>query len=255
MNTIEHTHGGPRLPEPATLKPSEKEREIERILDVGLVKRSSVKSCLSGLYHALGLRYLLWDASDALLLSAVTAAILLLIQPLASEDYKHAALFCGSPLLFVIALFFTETLERVDGLYELKMSCRYTIRQVVAFRMLLFCAIGMVFSVLITVRRSSSMSEFWKLLPLAFTAFFLCAFLCLFVVCRIRKKWAHGAAGLLWIAASALPAAFFPKEWELFLKGLPAAVTAAVMLVAGALCFMEGKKFMRQAMEDAYAVC
>jgi glucan phosphoethanolaminetransferase (alkaline phosphatase superfamily) len=135
------------------------------------------------------------------------------------------------------------------------MTCRHTIRQVAAFRVLLLCALGMVFSVLFTARYSIGLSEFWKLLPLVFAAFFLCAFLYLFVVRRVRKKWAHGAAVLLWVVVSGLPAAFFLNEWELFLAKLPAAVTAAVMLAAGVLCFVEGKKFIRQAMEDAYAVC
>ena len=60
-------------------------------------------------------------------------------------------LFATAPVFFVFAVLLTEIAERINLLYELKMTCKYTILQITAFRVVCFSLIGTVLCTLISL--------------------------------------------------------------------------------------------------------
>ena len=223
---------------------TQKDISIDYILDKGLQKKRSLWSMLTEIYRTLGFRLVFWDTAQAFVLTALTLTGLLLFLPFSAQTLQHTLLFGCSPLLFVVVVFFSETIERVDGLYELKLTCKYTIRQIVAFRILFFSLLGIVFSVGLTVYSANNSFEVLRLLPLSLSALFICSFICLSLVRRFSGKLTYAIAALLWAVISFVPALAIGEKWELFLSGLPVAITVCVLVLSCVLFLVELKKYM-----------
>ena len=61
-----------------------------------------------------------------------------------TETIYKCGTVCYSPGILVFAVLLTEIAERINLLYELKMTCKYTILQITAFRVVCFSLIGTV---------------------------------------------------------------------------------------------------------------
>jgi len=228
------------------LTPRERDAAIERILSAGLQPRRRMRAQMRELYQVLGLRFLFWDTAQALVVSVVTGALVVCGQLLFPGEYQHAFLFGFSPFFFALTVFLTETVERAEGLYGLKMTCRYTIREVTAFRILCFALTGTVFTVVLTVVSAQAARDLLALIPLSFAALFLCAFVSLYLVRRFSRTWVYAGAGVLWLAVGVVPVLVLGARWDAFLAGLPLGLTIGVAVCAAGLCLREAAMLFSQ---------
>jgi hypothetical protein len=239
------------------IEPAQREKEaaIENILSKGLGKPQSLRALSHEIYHVFGFRFVFWGMAQALILSAITVAVISLSIPLLPAVFRHTVLFTCSPLLFVVVMFFSEIIERTDPLYELKMTCKYTIRQIMAFRIMCFSLLGTAFCVGITAYQSTNAYELLRLLPLSLCALFLCSLISLFLIRRLAGKLIFALSALLWLSVTLIPVLIFGMKWEQFLSGLPAIITIGSAIAFAILFLLELKKMMSaQQMEvESYA--
>ncbi len=230
------------------IEPSQKERDktIEEILLKGLSKPNSLWKYLCDIYRALGLRYIFCNMGYAMILTVILTTGFVLVYPLTQVQHIYASVFALTPVFFIFLVMVTETIEKVSGLYELKMTCKYTIQQITAFRMLYFSLTGIVFSTLISIYISRFLMVYnlLRIFSLSLCALFLCAFLTIFILRRFNWKWNHSSVLLFWILSGLLPARILGEQWELFLVQLPIVITIFVAIVACILFLMETKKLM-----------
>jgi hypothetical protein len=232
------------------------DRAIDSILSAGLKKPRSLRFSLGEIRQLLGFRFVFWDTAQAFLLSVITLLGALLFIAVAPETFRHAVLFGCSPLLCVVILFFSETIERTGSLYELKLTCKYSIQRVVTYRIICFSLFGIASCVGVTAYQAPTAHELLRLLPLSLCALFLCMSLSLFFIQRLPGRWSFVLPALSWMALTVIPALVVRDIWELFLSGLPLAVTLGVALLAAALFLLEVKTFMNARQREAvrYAV-
>lgn len=233
-----------------SIKPSpyEKNRAIEQILSKGLSKPKSLWGYIQELYRALGLRHIFRGSAPAIVITVAATLIGIRLFPYAQEQLPYAFLFALAPVFFLTAVCITEAIERADGLYAIKMTCKYTIQQITAFRVLCFSLLGAVFCTLINLYFSGRLSvdySLFKALSLSFCALFLCAVLTLIMLRLFNRVWMFLAAILLWMALSIFPIRVFGYSWELFLARIPIAVTLVVTVIACALFLIEIKRHMK----------
>jgi len=213
------------------------------------------------MYNSLGPRVIFWDFKPGILVSVMVAVgyVALGTWPLAWIDdwinmplSLYSSLFLFSPALFIGLTASTEAIERLGGLYDLKMTCRYTIRQITAFRLLSFSLFGTIF----TVAGSaviSSMPEtgyFMQLFSLALCSLLLCSLLIIHAMRRWHCGWYLGAA--IWTGIGALPIIIFRQAWENLLSHLPPAITLCVAAVAF-LLFLREIKIAVQTTKEVYS--
>jgi hypothetical protein len=223
---------------------SEKDKAIENILDKGLRKPRSIWSMFSEIHSLFSFRFIFWDTAQAFILSVLTLVSVSVVIMFSPEAFRHTVLFGGSPLLFMAILFFSEAFEYTNSLYELKMTCKFTIRQITAFRIMCYALLGIVFCVGITAYQAENAYELPRLFPLSLCALFLCAFISLFLIRRIAGKLTIALTSILWLTVVSIPAWVLNDKWERFLAGLPVAVTVGVAVLSGALFLFEVKKLM-----------
>lgn len=237
--------------------PNEKDREIAQILAKGLSKPKSLWRYLWGLYRALGFRYIFLDTSKAIMMAMAATILFIMLYPLSPEQHIYAALFAVAPIFFIFVVLFAETIERVNGMYELKMTCKYTVQQIAAFRVLCFSLPGVMFCGLTSVYfgRYSVAYDFFRAFSLSLSALFLCAFLSLLIMRRFNWKWNHVFTALIWVAIGFLPVRIFGQRWEWFLSEIPVAITVFVTMIACSLFLIELKHLLNiRTREVAYYV-
>ena len=235
------------------IRPSdeEKERAVEYILSKGLKKPKSLWQELYDMYRALGLRYVFYDAASSMGIAVFVMIGFYMISLMSSEQYTNASMFAAAPVFFIFVLILTETAERMSVVYELKMTCKYTIRQIAAFRILCFSLMGTVFCTLASLFVGyTDIGDFLRPFSLSLCALFLCSFLSLYIIEAFRKI--PFTPVLLWFAMNLLPLLFFGEHWENFLSRVPIALTFCVAFVAFVLFITEIKKLMKIKREVPY---
>ena len=110
--------------------------------------------------HIIGFRFIFWDIGYSLFFGAVTLAGILVLFSFAPDVYRCSAAIAVAPLIFLLINMFAETSERTCGLYELKQTCRYTIQQISALRVICYSVVGFVFTAVIETISTDNGYEF-----------------------------------------------------------------------------------------------
>lgn len=224
----------------------EKGRSIETILSKGISRPKSFVERISEIYRSLGYRCIFWDTADSILLSSAISIGIAVLWAFSSSKSTYGMLFAISPVLYLLLALFTDVKERIGGLYELKMTCKFTIRQITAFRMICFSGIGIAFSVLMSTLSCllGGFQNYDRMLITSLCALFLCSFLTLFTMMHIRGKWSYYTPPVIWSAICILPVLLFGEQWELLISRIPMAANLCVIAIVGWLYLREIKKLI-----------
>jgi len=223
----------------------EKERAIEYILSEGLKKPKSFWKCIYEMYRALGIKYLFLNTGHAIIISAALMLGFLALFPLSPEKYINTVLFASAPVFFISVVLLSETAERMNGMYELKMTFKYTIQQITAFRLLCYSMIGTVLCTVIGLYFPfQNVYHFLRVISVSLCALFICSFLSILIMRHFHWKWIHTTPLLLWIGFDLLPVVIFRERWETFLASIPVVVTSFIAVTAFTLFLMELKKII-----------
>ena len=236
--------------------PEEKEKAIEYILSKGLSKPKNLWDIFYMMYRSLGLRYLFLDTTEPIIISVAFMIGFILLCSSSLKQYINVVLFATAPVFFVFAVLLTEIAERINLLYELKMTFKYTIQQITAFRVVCFSLIGTVLCTLISLFAPFPGDyDIVRALSLSLCALFLCSSLSIFIMRYFNWKWRHFAPILVWMTICLLPICISAKWWESFLSRVPVAITISVAAVAFVLFIKEIKKLVNiQIREVGYYV-
>ncbi|MCL2426771.1 MAG: hypothetical protein FWD05_10610 [Oscillospiraceae bacterium] len=247
------------------ITPEERSRAINDILDKGLVVPVSTPIFLRNMVKELGFGVMFRGALPGIFLSFLIVTLYVLLTTLYVATIPshwspyllwnhYALLFLFSPILFIGLTISTEAAERMrgSGLYELKMTFRYTTRQITAFKLLCFSFSGAIFAVIggDVLNSISATGNILQSVSLSLSAVFLCTLLIVHTMRRFRAGWWVGAT--IWITLALLPMIINMQWWEEFLAHLPPALILGVALVAFILFLREIKIITR---EVHYADC
>lgn len=228
-----------------------KNASIESILSQGLVKPQTARDRIEEMARSIGLRFIFWDTGYSLFFAALTLAGVLVLFSLAPDAYRRSAAIAVAPLLFLFAILFAETSERISGLYELKQTCRYTIRQITALRVTCYSVLGSAFTAVVAAVSADNGYEFLSLFPLCLSALFVCAVLALSVMQILHFKWVHAAFSAAWVFVNiALPFSLGDK-WEAILREMPIAYSTVLAVLGAAALSYQISKMLREVKKHA----
>jgi hypothetical protein len=234
-----------------TIRPSlskeKREAGIAFILDRGLVKPKTATEMIREIWGNLGPRFIFWDTSYSIIFGALTLVPLLLPAILAPENIRYTTAFAVSPTLFLIIITFAETAEKAGGLYELKQTCRYTVRQLAALRVIFYSLAGILYSAIVTLISAGNASELISLLLLCLSSLFACAALSLFALRHFRWKWGALIFSAVWAFANLALPYTVGASWEAFLAEIPMAITAVVAAGGAAALAFQIRKMLTEA--------
>ena len=198
------------------IMPNEKEKEqaISQIVNQSMLKRRHMVPVIFSLLQEIGPRNLFHGTVDCIFLAILCTVALDLMVVVPMAVYHNMALlglFFMSPMLYGFLHLFTLWKEQQEGLYELKMTCRYTLHELTALRMLFFGGISVVGNrmlMIVFLQRGALMLSFLKLLAVSLSALFLYGFLNLLALSYGKKLWSQMAVMVGWCIACVLLARF-----------------------------------------------
>lgn len=230
-----------------------KNAAIENILDKGLTRSQTTLECIIGMVRTLGLRYIFWDTWYSIFFAAITFLGALFIFAISPDDIRYSVAVTIAPLLFLLITVFTETSERLHGLYELKQTCRYTIRQIATLRMICYSIAGLIFITVISVVSTQDAGEFLSMFMLCLAALLLCAASSLTVMRFIRNPWATTVLTGVWILANISLSFFSDGRWETALSSVPLIIPTILVTAGAAILVYQASKLIRENTNYAHA--
>ena len=231
----------------------EKNASIEYILTQGLVKPQTACSRITEMLRVIGFHHIFWDTGYSVFFIVVSLAIVFALFVASPSNYRYSIAVAVAPLSYLLITAFAETPERSCGLYELKQTCRYTIRQITAIRVLCYSIIGAVFTAVVAVMGAKDAYDFLSLFALCLSALFICAALSLTVMRYLRNKWASAAFSVAWMLVNIALPALFNDKWEKVLGNIPVAISAAAALIGAAVLAYQISKMLSEVKEYALA--
>jgi hypothetical protein len=230
-----------------------KNASIEYILSQGLVKPQTTRERISEMLRSIGFRFIFWDTGYSLFFAAVTLAGVLVLFSFAPDDYRCSASIAVAPLVFLLITMFAETTERTCGLYELKQTCRYTIQQITALRVICYSVVGFVFTVVIATISTDSGYEFLSLFPLCLSALFLCATLSISCMRFLHGKWVNAVFSAVWVFVNIVIPFSLGEKWEAILREIPIVFSVVLAVLGGAALAYQISKMLSEVKKYAVA--
>lgn len=224
----------------------QKNASIEVILDQGLIKPVTAGRHVSNMLRELGLRFIFWDTGYPLFFAALSLGLASALFILAPAEYGASAAVTIAPLLLLFAVSFAETAERFGDLYEIKQTCRYTIRQIAALRMMAYSAVGTVFTAPIAYVGMQGEFGFLSLFSLCLAALFACAAFSISLLHRTRNGWIPASLTALWLLGNIALMFTAGERWEHLLRSVPAGAALAFAAVCAALFVRQLSKMLRE---------
>lgn len=207
----------------------------------------------TGAAQRLGVRYLVAGQKEILFLSAIAAAIGLgLFLPLLHR-YLYSAVFLLSPGLYLLVFYLSYWKEWSSSTWQIIATCKITLRQLTAMRMVLFGGISLLVNTallpLLTLVEGN-VSGPLELLGLSYCSVFLFALLVLAFLPG-RRQVIVGAPIFLWSLLAVL--AVTVEAINLFLQNLPYLAVLGILAVLLLLFGVRVKQYYHGRGGSSYA--
>lgn len=223
--------------------PEEQRAAIRQITKAGMAHRRSLFTGIAELYRNLGFRVIFRDMADVVFISAMAAGIILfyLLENFRvlrdRNDEAYAILFMVAPLIYLLLCLLGFWKEKMSGTYDVKMSCKYTVCHLMAFRMLVFscicilmnlAAVGIFFT-------AGIVTDFWQAFLVTASSLFLFSVLLLWSLFYGKGMAAPTLTAAAWIPANLLISVLFQHGYSRFLQEMPLCLHIAVTLLLACL--------------------
>lgn len=219
--------------------------QAEQIVAKGLQRKPSFPIYLKTMGRQIGMRHLFADRIELglLLLAAIALFSILLIPARTPSEGMYASIFLLSPIVFLAFSLYTYVNKVERDTYEVEMSCKFNVYQVIAFRMLLFSVVSILVNTVLIALIACVHEDisFSRALMISLTALFLFSILFLYALMRRRSLVMVTMMVAGWLAGNGLLHYGARESYGALLMQLPLFVYALV-LVGSAILYWKTLK-------------
>ena len=216
------------------LSENEKDAAVREIVRKGVVTPMDKIRKIIHIRQMCTFHTLFFGVGDCLFLGLLIAFSLWLFLIRADSKVIVGLIFAVSPFAYIASYLLTTWKEHLLQLYEIKMACRYTIRQVSAFRMMYFSGANLLLNVsmlYLLVKFQLSGVIFWKTLGLSFSAVFLYGVVMLAFQLKGKPYLTMIFPPVLWGVVNTFVIAYYGEALEKMLLGLAGGLVVIIMIV------------------------
>ncbi|MEK5038510.1 hypothetical protein [Sporosarcina sp. FSL K6-3457] len=185
--------------------------EIDQIVAEGVQQQQSFPSYLKSMVQQVGFKHLFADRLELVYITctALIACMMIFFQvgPERLDVHElYGFIFLLSPILFVSFSAYTYVSKVRNATFEIEMSCKYNVYQVIAFRMLVFSAISIVVNTIVIVLLVFLYEDiqFLRAFMISLTALFTFSILFLYGMMKRRSTVAVASILTGWIVGNLL---------------------------------------------------
>jgi hypothetical protein len=223
------------------------ENSIAFILKEVDLRPVTFREFLRSYFQEVGFRYLFWGMGDilfivGLLLIGVGILYFPDLHHLLENDHRHEiyfTVFMASPLCYALLYFLGIWKERLLGTFELKMTLRVSLKELLILRMLAFSGISLIVSVgsnILIWQLLGQELSLMRLFSLSFASLFLFANIQLLLEYKIPMRCCHWVTPIIWGAVGIL--FVWKQDWiAQLLLYLPLSIVTLLVFVLVLLFF------------------
>lgn len=128
--------------------------DIARIVDLGVKVKKPFFTYLKDMIQEIGFKNIFHDKNEIIFISLLVVAVLGFFMINITDNNSEISeiyrfIFVSSPILYIVILLFSLFNTKEKGTYELEMSCKYNLYQILALRMFIFSLISTVVNTII----------------------------------------------------------------------------------------------------------
>ncbi len=212
------------------------ETEIEQIIQKSSLRHESFFAHMKSMYTRIGFRHLFSDRTEAIYLLFIALAFIFFHPELVGKeaDSFYAFLFLVSPLLFTILSIYTYVNKMEHATYEVEMTCKIHVFQVIAFRMFLFSIITILLNA-VTIAFIATIHEqihYVRAFMISTTALFVCSLLFLYTLMKWRSAISIIVVSTAWISGNLMFCLSDRAMYNDVLMNMPLFVYGLVIMIA-----------------------
>lgn len=234
-------------------KDIEVQQEINTICDLAVEKPPGVLAFVQDMARNLGLKYIFYGTYDAILVSVCVFLIAvfwlgnsILTNP-NGEVKIYAVVFSLAPLLFMLLFSLSYWKEREANLYALKMVCKYTVKYLLAFRMLTASVLGFVCTtVYVLILCHIMQTGFVHAMSVAYASLFLFSIIMVQIVLSRESFLPVAVLSAAWVLCNSICFAVSVDIYSLLLRAIPTAIWIAVDTVLAIFLIKKCRLYVRR---------
>lgn len=218
------------------------DKSVEYICEKGKIKKHGFFVFLRDMTEGLGLANIFYGIRDAMLLSSFIFALLCgsfyAVLDTNAQNSAVIAAFTFAPAVFISMFLLSYIKEKTSMTYSVKMTCKYTVNHLLAYRMFVFSLLGAVadafYVLFICIKTDLS---YITLLCVSLASLFLFSLALIFAVLKFNSIFAPVILLSVWFVGNGLLWSFFRDLYGVFLQQIPvwiyiiSAIAAAVVYV------------------------
>lgn len=227
----------------------EKKRSIQMILEKGIPSGKSLPMLIPDLIGRIGMGNLFWGTQDCIFLALIGTAALAILFLLPAASYMEISLlglFFVSPAFYGLLHLLTIWKEQQSGLYEIKMTCQYTLRELTALRMVFFGGASVLIDVLFVLllcRKPQVILSLLQMMGISLSALFLYGMATLMLLSVGRKKESQLLVPIVWCFLCVLPVILKIDIWE-YLSMVPNMVVCLCVVFTAFFYFFQLGRYL-----------
>ena len=220
------------------------EQADELLNAVKTEKKTGFFEFLRDMFFGLGLKNVFYGVYDAVfVLLALSAALIVSLSVQPHDNFAdiggrlYGYVFAASPAAYFAFFLISYFKEKVENSFSVKMTCRYTVLHLSAFRMFAAGVVCLVVNAVAAAIMADKMNVgMLNIAAVSFSSLFLFALITIASLLKLGSKGVAVPAGL--IAISIVLCAF--TEYSMFLRNIP----TAAYLILGALSLVAYQKIL-----------
>ncbi|MGL5067912.1 MAG: hypothetical protein ACRC6T_08900 [Sarcina sp.] len=224
--------------------------EIEKITEVSVKKRLSFAQSTRAIFKELRMKNVFHDKVELFFMGLVgTFSImfsLILIFNNANLEYVYSPIFLISPIFYIVLSLFSFFNAREKGAIDIELTCKYNIHSLTAIRMFIFSIVAVLINTLLIFVMYLCNKDILVVRAVAtsITALFLFSAILLFVIARIKKRYAKTGVIVFWIGANIILNMFMFKTYNEFLFKMPIYLHVIITVISIVVYVKSLKKYM-----------
>ena len=226
---------------------------VQKICDKDVLKKESTFSFLRGMTDTLGFRYIFSGILDTVIIAFAVSLVVGIIAVSALLDdpqgeIKTAAVaFALSPLLYMLLFALSYCKEREVGSYAIKMTCKYTVHHLLAYRMFAASLVSVICSGMYAVLLSHRLNAPGQtIICISLSSLFLFALLLIETVIRFQTLFSVVSLCAGWLCVNGLLCWWNIESYASFLQAVPTVVWIAADVIFAVLFWQSYRAYIRR---------
>lgn len=208
------------------------------ICDKGLPPKENMAVFLKNMTANLGPNNIFHGTYDALIIAIFVcisldiALFFLMKSSLFTEEKLFAFAFAGSPLMFMLMFILSYIKEKTNDTYIIKMSFKYTVNHLIAYRMFVFSLFSILFNTAYIILLSVELSlSILSILSISFSSLFIFSMLLILIILKYDSVLSPIILSVSWIFVNALLFFFALPDYGSFLKTVPILIWLLISII------------------------